>query len=147
LQQGRQEGRQEKGDVTVFTRVLLPRPFRLDPLAIHALDYCIGQQTEQETVVHIRGRCDGDVAFAGCLIVGEGQEEAVCDIKTYGEPRDSAALAAAVAACLADRNCPHLQGRKEPCEASKELLKRPVDKGRLRKLFQPWLETNDGMHS
>ena len=89
--------------MTVYIQVRLVRPYRCDRFLIHALDFCLGQQTEQATVLHVRGRCDDGVAFAGCLVLSEGRDEPVSDLKTYGEPRDTDALAAAVEACLAER--------------------------------------------
>jgi hypothetical protein len=89
--------------VTVYTRVKLARPYRHDPFVIDALDFCVGQRSEQATVLHVRGRCDGDVAFAGCLVLSEGRDEPEHDLLTYGQPRDTDALAAAIEACLVSR--------------------------------------------
>jgi hypothetical protein len=88
--------------VTVDTPVRLTRPYRHDPFVVDALDLCVGQRSEQATVIHVRGRCDGDVAFAGCLVLNEGRDEPEHDLRTYGESRDIDALAAAVEACLAE---------------------------------------------
>jgi hypothetical protein len=87
----------------VYSQIRLARRYRHGLFAIHALDYCVGRQTDRATVLHVRGRCDGDVAFAGCLVISEGRDEPVYDLKTYGEPRDLDALAGAVEACLDER--------------------------------------------
>jgi hypothetical protein len=87
----------------VYMKVRLAKPYRLGPLALDALEYCVGAQSEQATVIHVRGRCDGDVAFAGCILLAQGRDEPGHDLRTYGEPRDTEALAAAVEACLAER--------------------------------------------
>jgi hypothetical protein len=89
--------------MTEYTEVRLARPYRRGPCTIHALDFCVGRQTEQSTVLHVRGRCDGNVAFAGCLVLSEGRDEPVYDLATYDKPRNEAALAAVVEACLAKR--------------------------------------------
>ena len=86
----------------MYTEVRLVLPYRRGPSTILALDYSVGRQTEQATVLHVRGLCDENVAFAGCLVLSEGRDEPVYDLKTYGEPRNEAALAAAVEACLAE---------------------------------------------
>jgi hypothetical protein len=86
----------------MYAEVPLVRPYRRGPSTILALDYCVGRQTEQATVLHVRGCCDENVAFAGCRVLSEGRDEPVYDLKTYGEPRNEAALAAAVEACLAE---------------------------------------------
>jgi hypothetical protein len=87
----------------VYTKVRLAKPYHLGPLALDDLEYCVGERSEQAAVIHVRGRCDGDVAFAGCVVIAEGRDEPQYDLRTFIEPRDDDALARAVEACLAER--------------------------------------------
>jgi hypothetical protein len=89
--------------IRCYVRVKLPRPFEYAGLTIDAIEYSVGAQTDSATVLHVRGRCDGDVPFAGCLVISEGRDAPTHDLRTFGEPRDTDALAAAVEACLAER--------------------------------------------
>jgi hypothetical protein len=43
-----------------------------------------------------------DSRSGDCSVLGEGRDQPVCDLRTYGKPRNEAALAAAVEACLAE---------------------------------------------
>jgi hypothetical protein len=95
-----------------YTPAKLPRPFAYEHLTIDALDYAIGARTDAATVIHVRGRCDGNVPFAGCLVISEGRDAPTHDIRTFGEPRDTDALTAAVEAALARLGVPQEEMRR-----------------------------------
>jgi hypothetical protein len=95
-----------------YVRVKLPRPFEYDALTIDAVEYCVGAQTDSASVIHVRGRCDGDVPFAGSLVISEGRDAPTHDLRTFGEPRDTDALAAAVEAALARLGIPQEEMRR-----------------------------------
>jgi hypothetical protein len=99
-------------DTHQYVPVKLPRPFAYEHLIIDALDYAIGTRTDAATVIHVRGRADGDVPFAGALVIAEGRDVPTHDLRTFGSPLDTDALAGAVEAALARLGVPQEEMRR-----------------------------------
>jgi hypothetical protein len=89
------------GKTTGYTKARLPGPFRHAGLTVDDLEFAVGRQFRDATVVHVRGVLDGAVPFAGCVVVSEGRAAPAHDLRTFGAPRDLGELAVAVDLILA----------------------------------------------
>jgi hypothetical protein len=63
---------------------------------IETLEFCLGEQTQEATVIHVRGVCAAEIPFAGYVVVSEGRATPEYDLKTYGSPLDLEYLASAI---------------------------------------------------
>src|SRR5262245_32159357 len=90
----------------MYTEIRLALPYRRGPCTILALEYCVGRQTEQATVLHVRGRCDENVAFAGCLVLNEGRHKAASKNYVQGFPYNLLRVLRPIAAELSSWRTP-----------------------------------------
>jgi hypothetical protein len=84
-----------------YRTVRLAGPFRHGALAIDSLEFAVGAQLPGATLVHVRGVCDGEVPFAGCIALSEGRDVPAHDLRVFGAPRDLGELATAIDLLLA----------------------------------------------
>ena len=84
------------GKTSGYAKARLSGPFRHGGLTVDDLEFAVGRQERDATVVHVRGVLDGAVPFAGCVVVSEGRAAPTGDLRTFGAPRDLDELAVAV---------------------------------------------------
>jgi hypothetical protein len=83
-----------------YRALKLPSTGGKSDVAIASLEVAAGLQSHEQRVTHVRGLCEGDVPFAGCLTLCEGQGVPPHDLRAFGTPVDLEALALAVDAIL-----------------------------------------------
>ena len=61
------------GTASSYTKARLSGPFRHAGLMVNDLEFAVGRQEQDATVVHVRGVLDGAVPFAGLVVLSEGR--------------------------------------------------------------------------
>ena len=85
----------------MYTKVALPKPFCHGTVPIEDLEFAVGQQLADATVVHVRGTCAGGVPFAGCVVISEGRAVPAHDLRAFDAPLDLDELAVTIDLILA----------------------------------------------